>query len=153
MMIQRKSVVCAAVLLLVTLMVGVMPAIAEEVPVDYQAASQDASFSSQNDIGTRANPIVQSASVSLSSGEKIYFSLIANKAVNISVTSCTLQVKENGVWKSAGTVPLPSSASSTETYDRTVDVSSLISTGKTYRVTCTFKAGTESVSRSHERTY
>ncbi|MDL2318149.1 hypothetical protein LJC74_03515 [Eubacteriales bacterium OttesenSCG-928-A19] len=150
---NKVKSILAAIMLLAMLVLGVMPAAAEEVTFDYEFTAQGAEDILSNGIGPQANPIVMAASVNLTSSEKISFSLTANKPVNISVTSCTLQVKENGSWKSAGSVPLPGSASSTETYGKSVDVSSLISTGKTYKVTCTFQAGTESVSRSHERTY
>lgn len=151
MTMRKMTSLCMLFILVATMFTGVGYAEDEAIEV-YFEVSEDGEVSALGAIGPQANPIIQFASASLTSSKTITFTLTANQTVNVSVSSCSLQVKSNGKWVSAGSVSLPASKS-TSAYGASSDVSSLISSGNTYRVSCTFKAGTESVNRSHERTY
>jgi hypothetical protein len=110
------------------------------------------SFEAEDINSPQANPIIQSASCTLSSSKSVVFMLTANRAVPVSVISCYLYVYENGRWVSVGAVPLPP-GKTTQTYGASTNCSNMIQNGKTYRVECVFQAETEQVSRSHERSY
>lgn len=103
--------------------------------------------------GVSANDIFIRASVSLNSSMTATFSASTNESTTISVVSCSLQKKENGAWKGAGSLTAPGSSTGTS-YKKEKSYASSCTSGETYRVVATFKAGTESLTRySNEVTY
>lgn len=102
-----------------------------------------------------ANPHIDSAGISLSSAMKARFDCSASDDYDISVYDVKLQVKNaNGTWSSAGSLSSPPSASNTSNYTKSVTYSGSCTKGKTYRITATFDASGETVTRtSNEMTY
>lgn len=94
-----------------------------------------------------ANDIFARASITLSSDMSAAFSATTTEVTTISVSSCSLQKKVGGVWKAAGSLTAPASASNTVNYNKTKDYSGSCSDGITYRVVGTFNASGESVTR------
>jgi len=96
-----------------------------------------------------ANQNISTAGVSLSSSMNAKFICSTNGYFTISVTSVKLEVKNSdGTWKSAGNLPAPASQKNTTGLNKTVDYSSYCTKNKTYRITATFNAGSESVTRT-----
>ena len=103
----------------------------------------------------RANPHINGAGISLSSSMSARFECSTSADYNISVYSVKLEVKNaNGTWSSAGTLSSPASASNTSNYTKSVSYASSCTKGKTYRISATFDASGETVTRtSNEMTY
>jgi len=103
----------------------------------------------------RANPKINQASILLTSSMTAYFSCATSGDFDISVSSVTLEVKNNnGTWSFVKNLSAPASASNVSSYNKAVDYSSSCTKGKTYRIKAVFNASGESVNRtSAEKTY
>lgn len=95
-----------------------------------------------------ASSIFDSASISLNSSMTATFKATTMQNTTIKVTSCTLQKKVNGVWQNASSLTAPPSASSTLKYVETKDYSSQCTGGTIYRISATFSAGDETLTRT-----
>lgn len=100
-----------------------------------------------DEIRPYASNIFVRASISVDSSMTATFSAVTSQSTTISVSSCSLEKKVDGVWKSAGSLTAPASSSGT-TYDKSKGYSSSCTSGVTYRIVATFKAGTETISRT-----
>lgn len=107
------------------------------------------------DIIIQANPNIASASIMLSSSMSAQFICSTRSFCDISVTSVKLQVKNSdGSWTSGTTVPSPPGVTNAASLNKTMSYSGYCTIGKTYRITATFVADGESVSRtSGQATY
>lgn len=107
------------------------------------------------DIPFQANPNIGSTSISLSSTMSANFSCTTRNFCTISVTSIKLQVKNSdGSWSAGTTMTAPESVTDAARYNKSMSYSGSCTKGKTYRITATFNAGGETVTRtSNEATY
>ena len=102
-----------------------------------------------------ANPNISSASINLPSSMNANFSLIARKFCDISVYNVKLEVKNNnGTWSFVSWLSSPAGASNAISLNSSKSYASSCISGKTYRISATFDADGETVSRtSNEATY
>lgn len=119
---KRNRIICALAVLML-LAAGVIPAVIAE-----------------------ANPIFNSASVSLSSTMTAKFSASLSKTSTVTVT-CTLEKKVNNVWKTDKTLTAPPSQT-TMKYSAAKDYSGNCSKGNTYRIIVVYTASNESITRT-----
>ena len=105
--------------------------------------------------GIEANLNITSASINLPQSMNACFSLVAKLYCDISVYNVKLEVKNsNGTWSFVSWLGSPAGATNVVLYTRTVSYASSCTKGKTYRISATFDASGETVSRtSNEATY
>ncbi len=79
----------------------------------------------------------------------VKFSATLNKVCStVSVSSCTLQKKEDGRWVFATSLGTPPSKSDISKYTANKDYSSSMTTGVTYRIVATFDADGETITKT-----
>jgi hypothetical protein len=102
-----------------------------------------------------ANPNIASASIYLSTSVNATFTLTARKFCNISVYDVKLEVKNsNGTWSFVSWLSSPAGATNAVILNSSKSYASSCVSGKTYRISATFDADGETVSRtSNEATY
>ena len=102
------------------------------------------------DIMPFANEYYAEASVAFTSSGKAAFSAQTTFVFSkLTVTSCSLEVKTNGVWKSAGTLAVPTAVSKDTTiFDAQMNYGSSCTAGKTYRVKATFNADGHTITKT-----
>ena len=103
-----------------------------------------------------ADPVFARTSVSINSSMSSTFSATTQLVCDsISVTSCTLQVKNGSTWSNVGSVTPPSTeAKNTTVYVAVKSYSSSCTSGKTYRLVAVFTADGHSLtSYSNQVTY
>jgi len=102
-----------------------------------------------------ANPNISSASIILPSSMNTTFTLTARNFCDISVYSVKLEVKNsNGTWSFVSWLSSPAGATNVVFYNSNKNYVSSCTKGKTYRISATFDADGETVSRtSNEATY
>lgn len=96
-----------------------------------------------------ANQYYAEASVALnSSGKAVFSALTTFQFSELSVTSCSLQVKEGGVWKDDVTLTPPSYvAKNRYTYSAEKTYSLNCTSGKTYRFKATYNADGHTITK------
>lgn len=105
-------------------------------------------FPATADYSIQANLNISNASITLSSTMTATFTCSTYDLYNISVSSVKLQVQNsNGTWSSSA-LSAPSSVSNSSSLLKTMSYSGSCTKGKTYRISCTFNAGGESVTRT-----
>jgi hypothetical protein len=103
-----------------------------------------------------ADSVFSRTSVSVNTSMSATFSATAQLVCeSISVTSCTLQVKNGSTWSNVGSVTPPSAvAENTTVYGAVKGYSSYCTSGKTYRLKAVFTADGHSLtSYSNEAAY
>lgn len=102
-----------------------------------------------------ADSVFDSASASLSSTKKVIFDVATVRDCgSIKISSCQLEQKVNGIWKSAGTLTAPSAvANNASSLTTSANYSTDIGSG-TFRIKVGFTADNYTIYRySNERTY
>jgi|LSQX01.3.fsa_nt_gb hypothetical protein len=112
------------------------------------AVSQVAIAEEQN-ISLFANPIFDSASVTLNQRFTAEFTASTNEiCATIFVSSCVLQKQSGTKWVNAGELSVPSYvATNTSGYGEIKNYSGEIPSGGTYRLKVVFRGGNETVTR------
>lgn len=88
----------------------------------------------------------RSVSVQGSSTGTVTFSAMLNQQCSeVKISSCILQYYNNSEWSYASTLNVPASKTNTFRYGASMDYSSFLSHGTTYRVVVVFNADGESV--------
>ena len=102
-----------------------------------------------------ANPHISSASINLPSSMNACFALTARKYCDISVYDVKLEVKNsNGTWSFVSWLSSPAGATNAVILNSVKNYASSCTKGKTYRISATFDADGETVSRtSNDATY
>lgn len=102
-----------------------------------------------NESQIQANHYYSDASVAFNSSGKAVFSAITTFQFNkLSITSCSLQVKEGGVWKHDVTLTPPSQVAQNRfTYSAEKTYSLSCTPGKTYRFKATFNADGHTITK------
>lgn len=105
--------------------------------------------------GIDANPNIASAAIYLSTSMNASFTLSARMYCNISVYDIKLEVKNsNGSWSFVCWLDSPAGATNAALLNSSKSYASSCTKGKTYRISATFDADGETVSRtSNEATY
>ncbi len=100
------------------------------------------------DFSVLANPVFSEASVYLGSNMVADFDASTRLVCStIAVTSCKVQKNINGVWSDVVNLPLPESATDTDSYGASYDYSSKMPTGGSFRIKAVFSGGGESLTR------
>lgn len=98
----------------------------------------------------RADEYYSDAGVAFTSaGLAVFTATTTFQFDTLSVTSCTLQVKDGGRWSQAGTLTPPSHVARNRfTYAAEKNYSSSCSSGNTYRIVATFNADGHTITKA-----
>lgn len=107
------------------------------------------SFNIAASAGVQANPHIASAQIVLSSSMYTTFTCSCHDYYNISAYSVKLETKNIfGIWVFVCNLPSPAGVTNASILFSGIDYSAYCTLGKTYRITATFDASGETVSRT-----
>ena len=96
-----------------------------------------------------ANPNIYGASIVLNTSMSATFTCSCHDYYDISVYNVKLEVRNFlGIWSTVGYLPSPPGATNVSSLLRIMDYSAYCTVGNTYRISATFDASGETVSRT-----